>query len=354
MTAQISLPTDTSEQQIFGTFHAALRVLGRQLGTIYDEKLTKEIGDNWFQQLRVLRAPHYNGLTRFDPAFVLNEPWKHATSPTRQCLPQGVHGFYDTLGKLRRTRNSWAHYDVEPTAQNLIKALELASKVASQVGLACTDNFKAVLARVEDLDSGTFVPSALDASQVWQPVAGEVEAALTREISKSIRNFAKLERPRIGETWIGPLGGRQLRLIPNMRDIWDLAASKSVKHELGESADEVIGSWAGIVGANKDIWVAEDGAVAGVVQGQHCLLGYFGVDPADAEDDLQGFLLPEKYRVKDQLVIKLSTLAPLLFTTVPNIDLVSLEGSRVQLTTLGHVAAFDEEIGEWMRIGAIT
>ena len=87
MKRSLNLPTAMNEGQIRLLIVDAFILLGEQLGQHYHSKLEPIRGSSWVYELSKQRnVPPFNMI---DPDWVLKEPLRNSTSPTRRALPKG-------------------------------------------------------------------------------------------------------------------------------------------------------------------------------------------------------------------------------------------------------------------------
>lgn len=344
---EIDLPTSDSPQQVVGVYYMVMTLFGAEMAAHYDNVLIPKYGENWFVELRDLRRPHLNNTEKYDPAFVVNEPWKNSASITRECLPSSNPAFYRLLSKIRDFRNDYAHHKYTLTMRNLTKTVTVLESVATQVGLACAEKFAEVRERTNAIANGEVFTSQPDPLIKASP---EARRLIEDQVEKTM---VAVQRPRIGHAWTGPLGTRHLKLVPATKDIFDVAAGKSIKLELGPKANRTLDIWNQTVRTNVDIYMDTDGAVAGIVSGQFCLIGYIGVEPDVDSSLLQGFLLPEVYIWRENQALSVGTNDPLEFEPLPGLDLSAYEMAEVRVSTLDDVALYDDMQEQWLKIGTV-
>ena len=357
----IRLPTSEDRVQVLGTYHAMMLSFAEELLGFYEKNLTPILGPDWFRELKSLRAPAYNALSKDDPAFLINEAWRNAESPIRQFMPVASPGFLERLGKIRHVRNDWAHYALAPNLFNLERAARIVESISKELNLACAQNFANIRERCKQILDGDFVPANNeidDASRTIfeseQAITDEARAAeeiIVENIRKDLAELERVERPAIGSQWVGELGPRKLRILKSTRELWDLENPKMVNFELGENAKEIIDAWLLAVGSDCELHVAADGAVAGPVQGKMCLIGYFGELPKADPNQIRGFLTNDIYVVRNGEVVAIDSDRVLRFQQNEGLNLRDFEGAEVRVTTLGDVGVRNELLDGWLKLG---
>jgi hypothetical protein len=106
LTRELNFPNANNEGQLRLLILDAFILLGECLGNHYDSKLRPLLGSNWLKDLALDRKDY--GYNLIDPDWVLKEPLRNSTSPTRLTLPKG-QGFYNKINLLAKTRNAYFH-----------------------------------------------------------------------------------------------------------------------------------------------------------------------------------------------------------------------------------------------------
>ena len=367
MSNKFQLPTADVPNQVYGTISSIIGSLGYELGARYHEKLKDSLGDNWFDDLQAQREKTYRSM--FDPAFVLAEPFYHSTSPTRACLP-ATQDFYRLMERARQIRNSWAHYNVEPSFASLERDLKTLQQLCQAADLKLVEFIKQVRTRIRDIVERGWVPtnSKENTRELQAEVnrlkdlmdglkADQLQAQLSAEAQESIdlaTLLAEKRRPPIGQEWKGELGTRKLSLIRPTGDLYDVAAKRSVKNELLPDPESKIASWLAIMPIGGEVYVAEDGAVAAFVHGVMRLIGYLGLEPEVSEHELRGFFTLEDFVVKNGAIESAEfETEPLHVDLLNGFELRAMDGAFVRCTTYGDVAYYEEGSDSWIKFAAI-
>lgn len=357
----ITLPTSEDRVQVLGTYHAMMLSFAEELLAFYEKNLTPIMGPDWFRELKSLRAPAYNALSKDDPSFLITEPWRNADSPIRPFMPVATPGFLERLGKIRHVRNDWAHYALAPNLSNLERAARAVESTSKELNLDCASNFTEIRERCRQILDGHFVlannegegasRTIFHSEQAITDEARAAEEIIVETVRKDLAELERVERPAIGSQWVGELGPRKLKIIKSTRELWDLGTRKMANSELGEDAREIIDAWLLAVGSDCELHVAADGAVAGPVQGKMCLIGYFGELPKADPNQIRGFLTSDIYVVRNGEVISIDSDRVLQFQHFEDLNLSDFEGAEVRVTTFGDVGVRGNSSETWVKVG---
>lgn len=145
----LNLPSSLNEGQFRVLIFDAFILLGEELGAHYHAKLEPILGKNWVSELaRQRNLPPYN-LT--DPDWVLKEPLRNPTSPTRLTLPKG-QGFYNQINLLARARNAYFHNQGNASADAAQQVIQLLLEFSLSVQLLlCTREYAGAIQRIKKL-----------------------------------------------------------------------------------------------------------------------------------------------------------------------------------------------------------
>ncbi len=148
----LNLPTLLNEGQFRVLIFDAFILLGEELGEHYYTKLEPILGKNWVSELaRQRNVPPYN-LT--DPGWVLKEPLRNSTSPTRLTLPKG-QGFYNKINLLARARNAYFHNQGSGSAEAALEVIHLLLDFSLAVPLSkCAREYSEAIQRIKKLTMG--------------------------------------------------------------------------------------------------------------------------------------------------------------------------------------------------------
>lgn len=306
---QIYLPVEDSPEEAFKAYSSMERALVLEVAHKFDQVGKQIAGQDWFRHL--LNTDNHlpyrdKWKSQWDPTFIFGEVSFIASGQIRECLPVHNTVFTNAFDKARRIRNKWAH-DFRPRL--LVSVLIDAQwflAVSTQAALEIQSGIQALISRIQGIEQGTWSPT--DTAQVpiaSIPVSVGAEKQFTeddadREAEREAFMATNLERPVIGESWIGPIPSRKLRLQPRLHDVVDDVTGASIREELGDQADITIERWIQIRPSGELFASEEDGAVLGFVAGRPRLIGYIGPEPEYASGDIRGFALPIVFGVSPE------------------------------------------------------
>jgi hypothetical protein len=118
---ELNFPNANNEGQLRLLILDAFILLGESLGSHYDTKLRPILGNTWLKDLALARNDY--GYNLIDPDWVLKEPLRNPTSPTRLSLPKG-QGFYNKINVLAKTRNAYFHNQAVCNISNVREILQ--------------------------------------------------------------------------------------------------------------------------------------------------------------------------------------------------------------------------------------
>lgn len=171
---EIYLPRDLRDASISVIIFRCANFFGNEVGSFYDKKMRETKGENWLQELSILRKEYKINL--YDPTFVLKEPL-HSDSPLREFLPK-TENFYRNLSILKRLRNDAYHNNYKGDIFQAISAVELFFSVAIEIGVNdCAQQFANLIIRLKDLESG----KKFDNDKQLQKEQAEKEKALNED-----------------------------------------------------------------------------------------------------------------------------------------------------------------------------
>lgn len=349
------LPEADNPVEVLITIQVLLRNLGIELADRYDKKLTTEIGPNWFEALENLRQTR---ITMIDPQFVLSEPLRFASSPTRKCLPRGKD-FYEKLQAALEVRNSWAHHEyTELSLKTLQPSVSVLQEFAKAAGMALAQRCTAVKDRILQIQDGTYkslpvgpnptlliqleqMSKALEEARLREAKANEdiaaaqelLEQAVNLEESRegttiaaarahleealaiALEEKAQLEylveslaaaadarSPEIeadqigvGHIWQGPIPSRRVKLVALRNDLYDDELKKFVADEYGPESPMAVSRMRSLIPANSTIYLSESGRAVAYISGDPIFLGSLSADSTQGTDAITGFFSPHSY-----------------------------------------------------------
>ena len=356
----LGIPVEDSPPEVLGTMHYALVSLGTQLGRLYDDKLSEEIGPNWLSALGKHRNKFY---TLNDPHFVLSEPLRFPDSPTRWCLPKGG-AFYNLLEDTLRVRNAWAHFEVPLfTFETLKPSILTIQHFAQEVGLPVAGLCSAVIRRINAITNGQYTPPQLanqtgdiesqlrileeqlaEAKAREDTLAADIlaaqalldEAAIEKvgqptgdyvqQLEDKLLTAAEeMERLQFlieslaaqevepdnaelvaeiapGQEWTSALPSRRTVIMGLANDLFDEGTKSGIADEFGPHARDVIATWRGILPPMTPVFVTPHGQAVAHLDGIPTYLGTLGELPVATtvhqEQIAQGFFIPHTYTLR--------------------------------------------------------
>ena len=149
---ELNLPNAINEGQLRLLILDSFILLGESLGNFYDSRLSPLLGTNWVKDLAKSRNIFSYNLV--DPDWVIKEPLRNTTSPTRLILPKG-QGFYNKLNLLAKTRNSYFHNKANCNLETVTTTLELFLNFSLEIPLnEPIQSYSKALARLKELADG--------------------------------------------------------------------------------------------------------------------------------------------------------------------------------------------------------
>lgn len=148
----LNLPTLNNEGQFKVLMFDSFILLGEELGQHYKSKLEPIYGVNWIVELaRQRNDPPYNLI---DPGWVLKEPLRNSTSPTRITLPKG-QGFYNQVSLLAKARNAYFHNQGSGSTDAILGTMQLLLNFSLSIPLEfCTTEYAEAIKRINKLNAG--------------------------------------------------------------------------------------------------------------------------------------------------------------------------------------------------------
>lgn len=286
----LHMPEDSTPGQCLATFSTTITALAIELGTFFNLQLAAKHGTHWFEDLkyeREFRDSKYHQYKGFyDFSWIVNEADRYTDSPLRALLPKNEYQFYPAMRSLLSMRNQWYH-DYNPhNMMELRKALALAKYISEKATLALSDDLVPIIKRVNEIISGTYT------SPVAQPVR---EVKVVAEKPKPMRQAA------VGAAWLGPIGERKIQLTGS-GSLIDLNQAANVTSELGDlEVNRYFKLWKKL--GLDWLWIDELGSVGANVHGSLRMVGYWGSNPNDLEQDpFAKFLLSNTYAYAGEIL----------------------------------------------------
>ena len=342
---KLTLPTEENFDIAAGISYSLAQRFGEELGEYIHNVYVADNQPDWFHQLRLWRESqnHFFVFDDFrDPRFILTEQLRD-DSPLRQIIPGWNQAWYNNGFELRKKLNTWSHHRAKPSIQNLKVLAEQMSTLVS--GYQMEADTRALISRCKAILDGSYVSKTADKEDSLP----EVEPGVREEVDRYE------ETPPIGSRWLKPLPNRKLKLIKSTRDL--IESGRSVKSQLGPSAEEILRKWFVYFPAGGEVFVDDkSGAVVAFKKGDAHLIGWFGVEPGYAPGIIRGFFLHKEYRFKDSDVWDTSSGKRLL--EIPDISATVLvadiaaqvnDGEYIFITDYGDVA-IELEYGGFKKI----
>ena len=234
----LNLPTLLNEGQFRVLIFDAFILLGEELGEHYRSKLEPVLGKNWIIDLaRQRNDPPYN-LT--DPGWVLKEPLRNSTSPTRTTLPKG-EGFYKKIALLSKTRNAYFHNEGRGTANAAQEVIQLLLEFALAVPLDfCAKEYADAIRRITQLINGEDFLGAEKGLERIEEL--EQQVANLEEIANQNKQEIQIREQRL-EGALDDVAIREEALRELMEKVGDkdqaLAAARAEQEKALKLADEL-------------------------------------------------------------------------------------------------------------------
>lgn len=289
--ASFALPVDDNDITILGIMASLELAAANEFSEFLDLRF-KAAGDHdWFERIRQYRRSvnsAFNYLAPKDLRFVLGEATLQ-DSQIWHLIPNINQMWVNAADGLRRKLNQLHHQQLKPDLNTLYQIASLFDAVTTGPGLAVSAWARAIKGRAQDILSGKFEGPTDSPVTISKPAElSEIE----KEYEQVKREIEK--RPPWGARWTGPKPDRKLTLDRRTRDIYD-ANGDSVKSELGQIADQVIGLWLRYFPLGGEVWVDVDGAAMAYLKGTATMVGWFGPAPDENTRVVRGFVLPKEY-----------------------------------------------------------
>ena len=172
----LNLPTAENEGQIRLLIFDAFILLGEELGQHYNSILEPSLGKSWVYDLSKQR--NVLPFNMIDPDWVLKEPLRNSTSPTRQALPKG-QGFYNQINLLAKARNAYFHNQGNGSLDASLQVVQLLLDFTLAIPLqVCAHEYAQALQRLKKLQNGeVFIggEAGLERIQLLEQQVAELE-----------------------------------------------------------------------------------------------------------------------------------------------------------------------------------
>jgi hypothetical protein len=148
----LNLPTLVNEGQFKVLIFDSFILLGEELGAHYKSKLEPIYGQNWVVELA--RQRNDSPYNLIDPGWVLKEPLRNSTSPTRIALPKG-QGFYNQVSLLAKARNAYFHNQGSGSTEAILGTIQLLLDFSLSIPLDfCANEYAEAIKRINKLNAG--------------------------------------------------------------------------------------------------------------------------------------------------------------------------------------------------------
>jgi hypothetical protein len=309
------LPVDDNDITILGIMASMEIAAAKEFARFLDNQFKTAGEPDWFENIRYYRksvgAP-FNYLAPNDLRFVLGEAAQH-DSQIWHLIPNINQMWVNAADNLRKKLNQLHHQQLKPDLNTLFQIASLFQQVTEGPGLEVAAWARALKTRVQDLMAGTFQKPDNTPAPALPAEAKEIE----RGYEEVKTQFEK--RPPWGAKWLGPKPARKLTLDRHTRDIYD-NNGLSVRHELGELADQVVEMWLRYFPLGGEVFVDEDGATMGYIKGLPKMIGWFGPAPDEESDEVRGFVLPKEYEFTGNDVVDLDSSEILSENSIESVD----------------------------------
>lgn len=250
----------------------------------------------------------------------------------------GDHYGIDVVAKnLLEARNSWAHFSMGLTMDNI------------EADIQKTLDF----AELVHLDSA---PSIREALEILQGLSTAQENVTNHPVSapKSEEEEAEeLEpRPRIGEPWNAELPATRCDLNQKINDVRVVETGESLKSRWPsvELANQNLSRWFKLRPTPTTLYAdLRDGATVGFIQGLPYFFGFIGDDPEIGPQQFQGFMDSDVLEYLDGALRKVGTESDLLEKSQFRDQVIGQleqskcpDGATLRLTNYGHIVLTDE------------
>jgi hypothetical protein len=332
------LPTDDNDVTILGIMASMEISAAKEFADFLNNQFSAAGNPDWFEDVRHYRkslgAP-FNFNSANDLRFFLNEA-AQSDSQIWHLIPNMNQMWVNAADNLRKKLNQLHHQQLKPDLNTLFQISSLFQQVTEGPGLEVAGWARAVKSRVQSILAGTFQPPP---SPTPEPEKPKAVVDIERDYEVVKKDFEK--RPPWGSRWSGPKPGRELTLDRRTRDIYD-SDGLSVKHELGEMADQVTAMWLRYFPLGGEVWVDEDGATMAYIKGNPTMVGWFGPAPDEDTSIVRGFVLPRDYEFTGDDIVDVDSRSMLSKNAVEPIKehlaLVAKtisEGTRLNITDYG-------------------
>lgn len=298
----MELPERNSYGEVMKGYFSLMRGFGIEFANRSDRLLVPDLGTRWFDDYvhrRNAEDPEHvrRRQSPEDPSFFLGEYLRAPETVYRTVIPN-TGDLRVVSKKIVDTRNTWLHFSDEPSVVQLREAADLVRLFGVKASMGVEAPAARMIKRIDRIRSGQYPSSPPASAPAGAPTAPATPAKLAGNDDEPpaeipLATIEQPSRPPIGGIWRGDLPDRRLR-VTRTRDVVDVASGRSIRDEVDGPLTEKVRQWTSARPMG-DLWVDDDGAVGGFIEGRERLLGYTGPDP---EGDLaRGFLVRRYYDV---------------------------------------------------------
>ena len=349
-------PERNTYGEVMKGYFSLMRGFGIEFANRSDRMLVPDLGSRWFAdyvqrrnaedpvRVRLRQSPE-------DPSFFLGEYLRAPETVYRTVIPN-TGDLRVVSKKIVDTRNTWLHFSDEPSVSQLRDAADLVRLFGVKTSMSVEAPAARMIKRIDRIRTGQYPPKAPEQpaetpAPAPTPVSGGGDEP---PIEIPLEKIDRASRPPIGAIWRGDVPDRRVR-VTRTRDVVDLATGRSLRGEVDGPLAEKLRQWMSARPMG-DLWVDDDGAVGGFIEGRERLLGYTGPDPES--DIARGFLVRRYYDVVDGRLVDLDSGHPLADTVgqdgtdeargIEDAVVAAAEpGGTIRVTNYGDVLYIDEQ-----------
>ncbi|CDK00599.1 hypothetical protein MIC448_270010 [Microbacterium sp. C448] len=349
-------PERNTYGEVMKGYFSLMRGFGIEFANRSDRMLVPDLGTRWFAdyvqrrnaedpvRVRLRQSPE-------DPSFFLGEYLRAPETVYRTVIPN-TGDLRVVSKKIVDTRNTWLHFSDEPSVSQLRDAADLVRLFGVKTSMGVEAPAARMIKRIDRIRTGQYPPQGSERPAETTPPAPFPVSGVDDEppIEIPLERIERASRPPIGAIWRGDVPDRRVR-VTRTRDVVDVATGRSLRGEVDGPLVEKLRQWTSARPMG-DLWVDDDGAVGGYIEGRERLLGYAGPDPES--DIARGFLVRRYYDVMGGRLVDLDSGDPLADTVGPNgtdeargiedaVVAVAEPGGTIRVTNYGDVLYIDEQ-----------
>ncbi|MCE7483504.1 hypothetical protein LZG07_16525 [Microbacterium profundi] len=346
-------PERNTYGEVMKGYFSLMRGFGVEFAYRSDRALAPTHGVRWFSEYverRNAQDPTHvkRRQSSADPSFFLKE-FLHAPETVYRDVIPNTGDLRVLAKKIMDVRNTWLHFSEEPSVLQLREAAEYIRGFGMKTSMGVEAPAARMIKRIDRIRTGQY-PPVVPAQPTPKSPQPDADAGDEPPSEIPLASIEQSSRPPIGARWRGDIPQRRVR-VTKTRDVVDIATGASLRGELAGDASEKVRQWT-TARPLGDLWVDDDGAVGGFVEGQERLLGYTGVDPEG--ETARGFLVRRFYEVRDGHLVDLDSGSVLADTVGQEVageargiedavaDVADL-GGTIRVTNYGDVLYIDEQ-----------